>query len=95
MATIEQKMAVTESFERSSGNIFADLGVPDPDLSLTCAQIMLEVTNILGERGLNQTEIATLLDLSDDQVANFINGKLSQFSLDRLQQFLDTLEREN
>lgn len=94
METTEPESGLTEGFERSSGNVFADLGVPDPERTLARAQVMLRITDILSERGVTQREAADILGISQPKVSNLINGKLSQFSLDHLFQLLNALDRD-
>ena len=44
-------------FEDSSGNVFADLGLANPERELLKARLTLEIYRILKERHLNRTEI--------------------------------------
>ena len=50
-------------FERSSGNVFADLGFDRPDEELAKAQIILRIVDLLRGRGLTQTAAGHLLGL--------------------------------
>ena len=49
------------TFEESSGNVFADFGIPDADAHLVKADLAFKVRQILRERGLTQAEAARLL----------------------------------
>jgi len=42
--------------EEGSGNVFADIGLPNPEEALAKAEIARQVNRILTERGLNQVQ---------------------------------------
>ena len=44
-----------------SGNIFADLGLPNPEQELLKAQLTLQIYSILKASGLTQVELAKIL----------------------------------
>ena len=52
------------SVERGSGNVFADLGLPDPDGHLLKAELVGRIDDIVREHGIPPSETARLLDLS-------------------------------
>lgn|SRR3989338_5603837 len=85
---------MTEKFIKSSGNVFKDIGVPDPERTLLRSKLMSYITDIIKERGLNQTQAAKLLKLSQSRVSNLMNGKLSVFSLEHLFRLLTALEQD-
>lgn len=45
----------------SSGNVFADLGLPDADQLLAKADLAIEIRHVIEERGLTQAEAADLM----------------------------------
>ena len=51
---------MTESHERSSGNIFADLGFPNSEQELVKAKLTVQIYRLLKDRGLTQAEAAKL-----------------------------------
>jgi predicted XRE-type DNA-binding protein len=71
-------------FEVSSGNIFADLGLPDAEGLLVRAHLMSGVTDLIKERGLTQAEAARILGTNQPTVSDLIRGKFNKFSLERL-----------
>ena len=75
-----------------SGNIFADLGLPNPEERLVKAQLARQIYLRITERNLNQAEAATILGIDQPKVSNLINGKLTAFSIDRLFRFLNALD---
>ncbi len=78
-------------FEQSSGNVFADLGLDNAPELFTRAQIGFHVYQILKQRNLKQREIAKLLGISQSDVSHLMNGHFSQFTTDKLLDFLKHL----
>jgi predicted XRE-type DNA-binding protein len=79
------------TFEESSGNVFADLGIPDADAHLVKADLASRIRQGLQERGLTQTEAARLLGTSQARVSELYNGKVAQMTYDRLLGWLNAL----
>jgi predicted XRE-type DNA-binding protein len=79
------------TFLKSSGNVFADLGLPHPDERMAKAQLALAITRRIRARGLNQTEAAALLGTDQGKVSQLMRGRLTSFSYDRLLRFLNVL----
>ena len=78
----------------SSGNIFADLGLPDADQLLAKADLAIEITRVIEERGLTQAEAADLIGVDQPKVSALVNGRLDGFSMERLYRFLNALGRD-
>lgn len=72
-------------------NIFADLGLPDPDQDLVKANLCHAVADVLRNRGLTQKEAAVLLGTDQAKVSALLRGRISGFSTDRLIRFLSLL----
>jgi predicted XRE-type DNA-binding protein len=68
----------------SSGNVFADLGLPDPDLLLAKAELAIAITTLIRERGLTQSAAARLLGVHQSRISAITRGRLDDFSLERL-----------
>lgn len=79
--------------ERSSGNIFADLGYPNPEEALAKARLSSIITDILKRRELTQTQAAKLLGIDQPKVSRLMSGRVREFSLERLIHFLGLLDR--
>ena len=54
---------------RSSGNIFADLGLPDADHLLAKADLAIEISSIIEDRGLTQAEAAEIMGVDQPKVS--------------------------
>lgn len=81
-------------FEKSSGNIFADLGLEDAEELFTRAQIGFFVFKILEDKKLTQREIAKLLSIAQPDVSHLMNGHFSRFTTDKLLNFLKRLDQK-
>jgi predicted XRE-type DNA-binding protein len=68
----------------SSGNVFADLGLPDPDLLMAKAEVASAIASIIRERGLTQTAAARELGVHQARISAITRGRLDDFSLERL-----------
>ena len=84
-------MSKKVEYEKSSGNIFEDLGLPDAGELLLKAELGYEIFRILEERGLNQTEAAKVLGVKRSEVSRLKGGKFNHYSVERLLTFLDRL----
>lgn len=80
--------------EGSSGNVFADLGLPDPAAHLAKAELARRIGEIIAERGLTQAEAADLLRVDQPKISALMRGRLGGFSFERLMRFLTILGRD-
>ncbi len=85
--TRKKKQTVT----RSSGNVFADLQLPDADDLMTKANLALHIRRTIKARKLTQTQVAALLGIDQPKVSLIVNGHLDGFSSDRLIRLLNDL----
>src|SRR4051812_23906327 len=83
-----------EPIETSCGNVFADLGLKNPEELLAKAELMQRISEIIAERKLTQARAAKLLGVDQPKVSALLRGKLDGFSLDRLFRFLNALGRD-
>jgi predicted XRE-type DNA-binding protein len=83
----DEKITITPS----SGNVFADLGLPDADDLLAKANLALHIRRAIEARKLTQAQAAKLLGIDQPKVSQIINGRLDGFSTDRLLRFLNDL----
>ena len=75
----------------SSGNIFADLGMPNADEMLMKAELVRQINEIITQRKLNQIQAAEVLGIDQPKVSALMRGKLTGFSTERLFRFLNAL----
>jgi predicted XRE-type DNA-binding protein len=74
-----------------SGDVFADLGFPDPGLARAKAELAFQIHETIRRRGWNQTKAAEVMGIDQPKVSAIFRGRLSDFSLDRLVTYLDRL----
>jgi predicted XRE-type DNA-binding protein len=86
-------MKKNKNITPSTGNVFADLGLPNPEERLAKAELARQINNIIKERKLTQTAAAALLDIDQPKISALSTGKLAGFSLDRLFRFLNNLDQ--
>ena len=79
------------SFEKSSGNIFEDLGFSNPQEAEAKSKLAIEIFLIIKERGLTQEEAAKIMGTDQPHVSDIMRGKISRFTIDRLMKFLVAL----
>lgn len=75
-----------------SGNIFADLKLPNPEERQLKARLAGLIYDVLEERGWTQKESAEVLGISQPDVSKLTRGILKDFSVERLLSFLARLE---
>jgi predicted XRE-type DNA-binding protein len=78
----------------SSGNIFADLGIENPEEYQLKARLARLVNKIVAEHGWTQVETAKALDIKQPHVSELSRGLLDHFSVERLLHFLGQLGHE-
>lgn len=78
----------------SSGNVFEDLQVRDPDTALAKAKLAMAITRIIHYRHLTQAEAAEILGIDQPKVSKLMRGRLSEFSTERLFRYLNSLGRD-
>ena len=80
--------------EPSSGNVFVDLGIPNPDLALAKAELVHRIRDLIAERKLTQARAGELLGLDQPKVSALVRGRVGGYSIDRLFRFLNALGQQ-
>ena len=81
-------------YVESSGNVFADLGLPKPDDLLAKAELTAKIIEEIQRRRLTQSQAAAILGIDQPKVSALKQGHLSSFSIERLMRFLVLLGRD-
>ncbi len=71
-------------FEESSGNVFADLGLPDADDLAYKAGLIGSIMRYQREHGLSQLALAQLVDIPQPRLSNLFAGKLNGITSEKL-----------
>lgn len=80
--------------EHGTGNVFADLGLPDAADRQTKTRLALAVNDLVSNRQLRQAETARLLGIPQPRVSALVNYRLDGFSVERLMSFLTKLDQD-
>ena len=81
-------------YEIGSGNVFQDIGVPNPEQHLVKAQLVFRIDGIVKKRRLKQIQVADLLGIRQPDVSKMLRGEFRQFSVERLLRFLVALDQD-
>ena len=82
------------TYEKGSGNVFADVGVPNADEHLVKAHLVYKIDALMKERDLKQVEAADLFGIKQPDVSKMLRGDFRQFSVERLLRFLVALGQD-
>jgi predicted XRE-type DNA-binding protein len=88
--TAEEETAVVQG----SGNVFADLGLPDAEELLLKGNLTLQLHHRIEDLGLTQVQAAKRLGISQPEVCRLRKGRFTGFSVERLIGLLNALEMD-
>lgn len=80
--------------EERSGNVFADLGLPNPEERIAKAGLAIRIAGVIRTRRLTQAGAARIVKIDQPKASRLLRGQLSGFSTERLMQFLALLGRD-
>lgn len=77
-------------YEPSSGNVYRDLGHDEEKAThlLLRGSLMIEIANIVEERGWSQADAAQVLGVSQPRISELMTGRIGRFSVDLLLKYL-------
>jgi predicted XRE-type DNA-binding protein len=79
---------------KGGSNVFADLGLPNPEQELLKARLTLQIYKIVKERGLTQAQAGALLGIKQPHVSALMRNRAGNFSIGRLMEFLTALGQD-
>ena len=82
---------MSKSVRKSSGNVFADLGIKNPEEAMVKARLAHVISDAITTRDMTQVEAAELLGIDQPKVSRLVRGQLAGFSIDRLFRFVTLL----
>ncbi|MFI4959916.1 MAG: helix-turn-helix domain-containing protein [Hyphomicrobiales bacterium] len=94
MAKRRAKKTGADDIVRGSGNVFADLGLPDAEERQTKLRLAYALNAVIGAKRLTQAAAAVRLGLNQPKVSALRNYKLEGFSVERLMTLLTALDRD-
>ena len=85
---------MTIHYEKSSGNVFTDLGLPNSEQELLKAKLTVQIYKLIKERELTQSNAAELLGTTQAQVSALMRCRPVSVSVGRLMEFLTVLGQD-
>jgi predicted XRE-type DNA-binding protein len=85
---------MARKIQESSGNVFADLELTNPDERLAKADLAIRIAETIRASRLTQTRAASILKIDQPKISRLLRGQLSGFSTGRLMHFLILLGRD-
>ena len=80
--------------EQGSGNVYADLGLPEADEMLVKARLAAKIGEIIKHRHLSQEQAAEILGMPQPKVSNMLRGKFRGISEAKMLECLTRLGRD-
>lgn len=76
----------------SSGNVFKDLGLSNPDERLAKAKLAYKINRLIADQGMARKKEADFMGLSRSKMTNLRNGRLKNLTIDHLFSLLGKLD---
>lgn len=89
--TRKKPAAAEVEFFVGSGNVFADLGLPDAEELFAKANLVIEIDRTIQARRLTQAQAAKLMGIDQPKVSKLLRGDLRGYSTHRIMEFLTRL----
>ena len=83
-----------EKITESTGNVFADFGIRNPEQELMKVRLTLAIYRIVRERGLTQAQAAEALGIKQPHMSLLMRDRAGSFSVGRLIEFLTALGQD-
>ena len=80
--------------EIGGGNIFADLGLPNPEEHQLKAALVVQLHRLIKARKLTQTAAAKLIGIKQPDLSNILRSHYRGFSIERLMRMLTAFNQD-
>lgn len=77
-----------------SSNVFADLGLPNPETELLRAEMTRRISGVLKAGAMTQAEAAQQLGVKQPDISRLISARPTRFSVERLIRMLNALGQD-
>src|SRR3954449_4115432 len=91
MMTTRKKLP---AHEKGSGNIFADLGLPNAEEHQLKAALVVQLKRLIAERELTQTGAAKLVKMKQPDLSKLLRGHLKLVSVEKLMRMLTAFDQD-
>ena len=85
---------MSDDITKGSGNVFADLGLPDAIERKTKTRLAMAINEIIAARKLKQVEAVKILGIPQPRVSSLARYKLNEFSVEKLMELLTLLDQD-
>lgn len=79
---------------RGSGNIFADLGLPNAEEHQLKAALVVQLKRLMAEREITQTEAARLVEMKQPDLSKLLRGQFKLVSVEKLMRMLTAFDQD-
>jgi predicted XRE-type DNA-binding protein len=83
-----------EEIIEGSGNVYADIGIPDPESMLVKAQLSVSIQEIIESKGLTQRQAAEIVGMTQPKLSHMLNGHFRGISETKMMDCLARLGRD-
>ncbi|SDO85309.1 transcriptional regulator, XRE family [Afipia sp. GAS231] len=80
--------------EVGSGNIFADLGLPNAGEHQLKAALIVQLKRVIAERGLTQVSAAKLVEMKQPDLSKLMRGEFRLASVEKLMRMLTAFDQD-
>ncbi len=84
-------MTVDIQITEGGANVFADLGLPDAEELLVKAKLAHQIAIVIKERGLSQSDAASLIGMPQPKLSIMLRGQFRGISEDKMMRCLAAL----
>lgn len=79
---------------KGSGNIFADLGLPNAEEHQLKATLILELKRLIAKRNITQTAAAKLVEMKQPDLSKLLRGEFKLASVEKLMRMLTAFDQD-
>lgn len=80
--------------EKGSGNVYKDLGFPNPDEMQAKAHLVFKIQDIIDERNLNLDEASKILSMDESELSDMLDGQFESWTIDSILSLLRKLDHD-
>jgi predicted XRE-type DNA-binding protein len=80
--------------ESGSDNIFSDIGIPDAEVHMMKAQMVLSIRKEIDKRNLTQEQAGKIMGITQSKLSLLLNGRFRNCTIDRLIRYLARLDKQ-
>lgn len=79
---------------KGSGNIFADLGLPNAEEHQLKAALVVQLKRLMAEREVTQTEASKMVEMKQPDLSKLLRGQFKLVSVEKLLRMLTAFDQD-